>query len=277
MSTAAATPAAPPAVTPEQRFLFDLQGFVILRQAIEPELVADLLAAVRRCEARDYDDAAWKAKVTVGKPSSTKDVGEGSIRLNGLPRLDPAFDRLIAHPAVLPLLRDFQGDPQLINTWSITKSRGCPSGWWHAGIPPSEYQVVNGAIRTPMLNVVTMLTDNTAGDGCLIVQPGSHKKNFALPGETYGKMGRETPGCIEVTGKAGDVVLFTEALHHNGDDKKTDGLRTNLYFNHMHVQRNVVMYDPVNAHHYWLPPEVRARFGDDAKQLTRWMVPMTID
>lgn len=276
MTTTTAAPPAAPAVSIEQKFLFDLQGFIILRGAIEPALVAELLAAVRRCEAREYDDSTWNTKFN-GKPSATKEVGEGSVRLNGLPRLDPAFDKLIAHPSYLPFLQEFQGDPQLINTWSITKSRGCKAGGWHAGFPPQEYQVVNGVIRTPMLNVVTMLTDNTPGDGCLVVQPGAHKRNFNLPWESHGRMGREAPGAIEVTGKAGDVVLFSESLSHNGDNKTTDGLRTNLYFNHMHVQRNVVMYDPVNSHHYWMPPEVRARFSPEAQHLTRWMAPMRVD
>ena len=41
--------------------------------------------------------------------------------MNVLPRLDPVIDGLIAHPAILPYLKEFMGEPQLVNTWAISK------------------------------------------------------------------------------------------------------------------------------------------------------------
>lgn len=262
----------PSPVSIEDKFLFDLNGFLILRGAIDRKLCAELLAAVRRCEARDFPDA-WRTKLPPEhQKHRSKDTDiPGQVRLNGLPRLDPIFDEIIAHPSFLPHLREFQGDPQLVNTWAITKNKACKPGSWHNGIPVEEYRVVNGQIQSPMLNVVTMLTPNTPGDGCLLVMPGAHKKNFSLPWDKYGTKGAETPGAIEVTGDVGDVVLFSECLYHNGGEKISDGQRTNLYYNHMHSQRSVVMYDRANAHHYWMPPEVRARFTPDRKAMTKWM------
>lgn len=255
----------------EDRFLFDLQGFLVLRGVIDRGLCDELLRTVIRLEGEDFPDAWWHARPAERRGSRTKGLGQQQVRLNGLPRLDPVFDELIAHPAVLPYLREFQGDPQLVNTWSISKSAGCRPGAWHHGIPPEEYAARDGVIRSPMLNVVTMLTPNAPGDGCLIVQPGSHKKNFTLPWERYASLGVEAPGAVEVTGEPGDVVLFSEALSHNGGAKTTDSRRTNLYYNHMHAHRSVLMYDPINAHHYWLPPEVRDRFTPERRELTRWM------
>lgn len=259
-------------VSIEDKFLFDLQGFLILRGAIDRDLCAELLRAASRLEAQEFPDE-WREKLPPEqRKHRTRDTDiPGQTRLNGLSRLDPVFDEIIAHPAILPYLKEFQGDPQLVNTWCITKSKGCEPGWWHHGIVPEDYRVLNGVIQSPMINVVTMLTPNTAGDGCLLVQPGSHKKNFTLPSDRYGKAGAEVPGAIEVTGEPGDVVLFCEALSHNGGAKSSEGTRTNLYYNHMHSHRSVVMYDRANAHHYWLPPEVRARFNEEQKNLTRWM------
>ncbi len=265
-------PTAESPVTIEHKFLFDLQGFIILRGALDKQLCADLLAAVERLEKQDFPDA-WRAKLPPEQQKHrSKDTDiPNQIRLNGLPRLDPIFDKLVAHPVILPYLQEFQHDPQLVNTWAISKTKGCNAGYWHAGMPPEEYAVRNGRIFTPMLNVVFMLSDNPPESGCLLVQPGSHKKNFNLPYDKYGQCGLEMPGSIEVTGKAGDVVLFSESLFHNGGIKSTEAKRTNLYFNHMHSQRSVVVYDRANAHHYWMPPEVRARFSPEAKQMTRWM------
>ena len=80
--------------------------------------------------------------------------------------------------------------------------------------------VRNGAIHSPMLNVVTMLTPNHPGDGCFTVIPGSHKKNFTLDKKRWGTAGLDTPGAIEITGEPGDVMLFTEALSHAGAPRR---------------------------------------------------------
>lgn len=277
-TAATATPAqAVDPVSIEDRFMFDLQGFLILRGAVDRALCAELLKAVRAAEAKDYADE-WREKLPPEQRAHrTKDVSETQIRLNGLPRLDPIFDEMIAHPAILPYLEAFQQNPQLVNTWSITKMKHAQPGSWHSGYGPEEYRVLKGNIRSPMLNVVTMLTPNSPGDGCLIVQPGAHKRNFDLPWDKYGMKGLEAPGSIEVTGDVGDVVLFSESLSHNGAAKTTDRLRTNLYYNHMSRERSVVMFDRPNAHNYWMPSEVRARFTPERKKLTQWMEWVTLD
>ncbi|MCE9590390.1 MAG: phytanoyl-CoA dioxygenase family protein [Planctomycetes bacterium] len=279
MSAATTTAAAPAVtVTVEDRFLFDLQGYIVLRGAIDRSLCVEILKAVRAVEAVDYPDL-WREKLPADKRahrSKDTDVPH-QIRLNGLARLDPIFDEVIAHPSYLPYLKEFLGDPQLVNTWCITKSKGVTPGYWHSGYGPEEYTFRNGVIRSPMLNVVTMLTPNTPGDGCLIVQPGSHKRNLDLPWDKYGKSGLEAPGAVEITGDVGDVVLFSESLNHNGSAKVNDGLRTNLYYNHMNFPRCAAVLDVANAHHYWMPPEVRARFTPERKHITRWMEILKLD
>jgi hypothetical protein len=102
-------------VTDDEKFLFDLQGFLILRGAIEPDLVAALDQAVVANEAIEHDDSWAEGLPVVTRPLLTKDLFlEHHIRLNGLPRLDPVFDRLIAHPGYLPYLKEFMDLPQLI-------------------------------------------------------------------------------------------------------------------------------------------------------------------
>jgi len=79
------------------------------------------------------------------------------------------------------------------------------------------------------------------------------------------------PGASPVTGKAGDLLVFSEAVIHNGLPKTTPGSRSNIYFNYVHAHYNVVMREPDNAHHFYLPPAVRQRFTDSQRHLTRWM------
>jgi len=125
-----------------------------------------------------------------------------------------------------------------------------------------------------MLNCVYMLTENRPDDGCLVVVPGAHKSEIDLPMAEY--CDRELPGTLRVTGKPGDVLMFSETLLHTGAPKTTDGSRTNLYFNYIDATYNVAMRellagDEGNINHYVFPPEVRARFDDTQRELTQWM------
>jgi hypothetical protein len=79
---------------------------------------------------------------------------------------------------------------------------------------PISYHVHAGQIMCNLINVAVQLTDSPRGAGGFVVVPGSHKANFPYPSskedlqhiaDTYGYQ----PEC-----KAGDVVIFTEAVLH---------------------------------------------------------------
>ena len=132
-------------VTDDDRFLFDLQGFLVLRGAIELDLVEALDRAVVENEAIEHDESWAEGLPVVTHGHLTKDrYIDRQVRLNGLPRLDPVFDRLIAHPGYLPFLREFMAEPQLVNTWSISKYAGRNATGWHSGIQPADYTVRGG-------------------------------------------------------------------------------------------------------------------------------------
>jgi|GEM_PF-405988 len=259
-------------VTDEEKFLFDIQGFLILRAAIARDLIDALDRAVVENEAFDHDESWADGLPVVTAQHFIKDTKTAhQVRLNGLPRLDPIFDRLIAHPAILPYLNAFIGEPQLVNTWSISKYEGRQATGWHHGLPTEEYTVRDGMIRSPMVNVVTMLTPNHPGDGCFAVIPGSHKGQLSLDSQRWGTAGLSTPGAIEVTGDPGDIMIFTEALTHTGAAKTTARRRTTLQYNHVHRNRACPMWDHHNVRHYWMSPSIRARFTPEQRALTRWM------
>ncbi len=260
-------------VADEEKFLFDVQGFLILRGAIEPELVRALDQAVVANEAMEHDESWAEGLPVVNTPHFTKDTHiEHQVSLFGLPRLDPVFDRLIAHPSYLPYLKEFMGEPQLVNAWAISKYEGRDATHWHNGLQPHEYTVRDGVIRSQMVNVVTMLTPNHPGDGCFAVIPGSHKKNLQLDYARWGWAGLDTPGAIEITGDPGDVMVFTEALVHTGAAKTSARRRTTLQYNHVHSSRAAAaLLDTHNARHYWMPPSIRRRFTADQEELTHWM------
>lgn len=257
-------------VSIEDQFLFDLQGFILLRDVLSPDECTALLDVLYHLELQSYSDE-WQAGLPAdqtGRPTRETNASH-QVRLNGLPRLDPIFDKLIDHPRILPYLNAFVGDPQLINTWSISKDQDTPQGGWHRGVPTSDYVYHQGEIRSRMFNTVYFLTDNGSEDGCIMALPGSHKSNLDLNWSQY--EGLDMPGSVSVTGQAGDVLIFSETVVHNGLRKTTTGIRSNLYYNYVHAHYNVVMREPTNIHHFFFPSEVRDRFTDSQREMTRWM------
>ncbi|MCZ6680729.1 MAG: phytanoyl-CoA dioxygenase family protein [Candidatus Poribacteria bacterium] len=254
-------------VSIEERFLFDLQGFLMLRGVLAPDECAEFLGVIKHLEGQTFEDK-WMEAVGPGRP--TRETSRRhQIRLNGLPRLDSIFDRLIDHPRVVPYLREFVGEPQLINTWSISKFHGAQQGGWHRGVPTTDYSYRNGVIRSRMFNLVYFLTDNGPEDGCIVALPGSHKSNFDLTWQNYSRL--ELPGTVAVTGSAGDVLMFSETVIHDGLPKTTHPVRSNLYYNYVHAHYNVMTREPKNCHHFYFPPEIRARFTPTQRELTAWM------
>ncbi len=59
------------AVTDDEKFLFDIQGFLILRGAIEPELVRALDEAVVANEAIEHDESWVEGLPEVRRPHYT--------------------------------------------------------------------------------------------------------------------------------------------------------------------------------------------------------------
>jgi len=262
-----------PEVTIEEKFLFDLSGSLLLKGALSAQECAELQAGLDRLHDGEFPDNEWRQKMPpelaeISQPTRDDRI-PGQLRFNGLPRLDPAFDAVVAHPRIMPYLNAFMDRPQLINSWSIEKEPGSGNGVWHRGLLPTEYTCRGGNIRSRMLNVVMFLTDNGRDDGCMAALPGSHKNNIDLPFHDFD--GMALPGAVPITGQAGDVLLFSEAVVHNGLPKSTPGLRRNLYFNYAARDFNVMIFEPHNNYHFVLPPEVRDRFTPAQKSVTQWM------
>ncbi len=258
-------------VSNEDRFLFDLQGFILLRGVLSPEECRNYLGVIEELENLPHDDKARREKLNpTGRPSQpTLENNTHSKRLNGLLRLNSAFDALIAHPGVAPYLEAFMGQPQLVNTWSISKFKGQDSGGWHRGVSPIQYSCRDGNIRSAMLNTVWFLTDNGPEDGCVVALPGGHKSNRDLDWGKY--KGLAMPGARPITGQPGDVFLFSETVLHNGLPKTTPGRRTNLYYNYTTRDFNVMTFSPEHNFHFCMPPSVRARFTPKQLEYTEWM------
>ena len=187
----------------EDRYLFDLQGYLTVPGAIPPELLERL-----------------NHQLDLGIQQETEPEMR-THRFGSLLERDAAFRELIDLPSVVDVLTDILGpDFRLDHTYAdVIRSGDGPIGTvLHGGAVPfrsSEYYTVttSGQIRSGLVAVGFNLRDVGPDDGGFACVPGSHKSAFAFP-QDWKQLSELHPCVRRVTGPAGTAVIFTEALVH---------------------------------------------------------------
>jgi hypothetical protein len=189
-------------VNDEDRFLFDLQGYLTIPDAIPAPVLARLNKAM--------DDMIER--------ETEPDMR--THRFGQLLERDAAFRELIDLPSVTGVLADVLGpDFRLDHTYAdVIRSGDGPIGTvLHGGAVPfraSEYYTVTaGEIRSGLVAIGFNLHDVGPDDGGFACVPGSHKSAFPFPAG-WKELSELHPCVRRVTGPAGTAVLFTEALVH---------------------------------------------------------------
>lgn len=207
-------------VSADDRFLFDNQGYLHLRAALSPEEVATYLRLVDENKGRDMatinEDPSY-AKHQLKRPVSR------------MVDADTRFAPLLDHPSVEPFLVDFLGeDYRHIDNDLYFTYPGFKGGDWHRGVRahPTGH-VVDGAFVCPMVKVFYCLTDVGPQQGAFVVVPGSHKSQFEVDDERLDLPGQRVFDDV----RAGDVIIFNEALLHNGTPNPSEKTRITLIVN----------------------------------------------
>ena len=237
----------------DEKYLFDLNGYIVVKNVLDEEALA-------RCnEAIDHYAGGIRERTQSLAGSSTALRGiTGRGELSGMlgwehPWREP-FRDMLAHPRIVPYLHEILGKgfrldhlPSLIGM-----RRGAEGHMLHGssgpGFDPHQYYIFQDGRMHNGLTVVTwQLTDVNPGDGGLCLVPGSHKCNFALPlGLRSYEQHQEF--VKQITCKAGDAVIFTEAVTHG-----------TLPWQGEHQRRSILIrYSPGNlayATHYVAWPE----------------------
>jgi len=206
-------------MTDEQRFLFDLNGFVVVRGALTAEEVERYRDGVYRLARTRLAADRWDER---GEPLE-------KVRVSPLEH-DPLFHDLIDHPASLPLVHATVGGPAILidNDVELTP-RGIPALGWHRGIGTFGYAHGSDGFHCTMVKCIWYLTDCGPGEGPTRIVPGSHK-SLVDPPEFDQEAG--PPGAVDVAVSAGDLLVFSEACLHAGNLNSSDRVRANMYFNY---------------------------------------------
>jgi hypothetical protein len=188
-------------MTPEEQFMFDLEGYLIIKQVLTPAELAALNAL-----AEQKFPAA---------PDSPRDRRTSPVSTWG-----PACQALIDHPKIVPYLVELLGAKfRLDHDYCIFMTKGGEKGGLHGGEtdrnPDHWYKYRDGVMRNGLTVVTFFLTHANVGDGGFACIPGSHKSNFVdcLPDDVRNYQ-RVPHYVIQPAVEAGDALIFTEALIH---------------------------------------------------------------
>lgn len=218
-----------------QRLAYEANGFLTLPQALSGAELDTVRAAADRAEAR------WRDNPT--RPGARGNVLE---QVQAPIEYEDALLELLWHPVVFPIVRELVGDDiQMIdNDYFITPPRTpkTHAGWHHDVGMPGVYH----PLSTMMVKVFFLLSDVNADSGGTAMIPGSHRFNDTVPLPT-GEPGN-TPGAVQMTGKAGDAYLFNGRVYHAAVNNNSDAPRRVLIYNYGHFwMKQWSGYEPSEA------------------------------
>ena len=247
-------------------FLFDLNGFLVLEDAVAPDLLARLHAEFDAFP-RELPRGGWHRGAQ--RRDYTADTG---YELHQAVALGGPFEELVDHPSWIELARHYAGeedsyvsglfiDESIASTRTSGGHHPVHSGG-HRGALRGRYLFEHGVFRCGQVNVLLALTDVGPGDGPTMVVPGSHKSNLPHPlAGDYARGDRmdDLPGAVAVHLRAGDALLFVDGLMHGGSSRTTPGERRVVIYRYGPIwgaSRFGYVYDPA-----WLAglPEARRR------------------
>lgn len=211
-------------MTDTQKYLFDLQGYLVLEGAVPPDVIAAANRALDRYEATPPE--GFPTPLCLGAPDRDNQRYISNI-LEGAPELRPLIDL----PAVIDVVQAISGASFRLNhTYCMYSGLGYATHLHMHGTPIidiCQYRAENGQIVSTLTKAVIPLIDCGAEDGCFAVIPGSHKSAFPKP---WGNHPDENPPLVPVPTRAGDVIVFTEALTHGSLVNRSGRPRRTLYF-----------------------------------------------
>ena len=240
-------------MTPAQKYLFDLKGFILLPALLsEEELV--LIRAHQHKFLYERESLPPHERDNHGGPSQI----------------------LLDHPAVVGVLNEVLSHQALASeecygfrydhTYTSHRQAGHDNfgphgggGYFNFRGNSHIYQMQQGKVHSGLTRVVWELNEISEGDGGTLFLPGSHKAAFPRSEELSE---RDSPLWESYNCPAGSAVIFTEALCHSGT-RWTNQQRDRLTL--------FTCYDTVNSK--WgkgcPAPEVVASFPEKRRTLFR--------
>ena len=216
-------------------YFFDVNGFLVVRGILSGDQVAALNEAIdnNRDNVRLREGEQLLSR---NSPVLAGSHGRGDIGgiLNWPQPWCQPFRDLLSHPPALRYMLDLIGNGfRYANANGITMTAGAEGCVLHGGdvVRPNThlFRFRNGRFWNSLVGVCYQLTDIGPGDGGFVCIPGSHKSNLDPPADVVSM--EYDLGCYHhIEAKAGDALVFTEALTHGTLPWKGDHERRTLLY-----------------------------------------------
>lgn len=244
-------------LTDAQRAEFDLNGFLVIENALTPEEIKKYTAIVDELDAKAETTFGGKARKP-GQPLEQRNAFAADKRL-----LD-----IMMHESAFPAIVDLMGHNICVTTSHVFLRPPTPGAQsefkaidWHKDGPPhADTPPGNGRWPWQYTKIGYFLTDLTIPDaGALRVVPGSHR--VLRPAW---KPGAPDPyGYIEIKCKPGTAVIFENRLWHAVGPNYSEVARKNIYIGYCwRWMRPIDYVNPDPAMLEKATPEQRQLLGD---------------
>ena len=261
-------------LTQREIYLFDLRGYLHLKQALSPDEVAACNAGIDAI--LPIQEEEW-----VGYVHGHNFGDNDGINLQQIYEGGQAFEVLIDHPSWIEKVKHFVGgegtfdynhgplfiDENFANIRGPGQAIGLHSGG-EIGLKRTQFRYRNGRFQCGQINILMALTDIGSGDGATMVVPGSHKANFAHPDFEKHKMRGEeasvdqVEGAVELHMQAGDALLFVDCISHGSAKRVNPGNRRIIVYRYGPSWGNF-------RHGYQVSPELAARLTPERRQIVQ--------
>ncbi len=235
-------------------YLFDLHGYLILENAISEDDLQEINLWIDQHWA--YVEEPWTENTDnnriprwIGNIETHTYNVENGVNFQNIIEGGTVFRKLINHPAWIELVQKYIHSE--VNGLSIHENflnvRGT-GGFIHihcGGHVPLSYltfrQENTGQWMVGQINVLMAINDIGHGDGPPVLIPGSHNCTEIHPrlkvngkGLVYDGISGKPAGTAEATKeiylKAGDVVMFTDAITHGSAERTNPGYRRSIVY-----------------------------------------------
>ena len=234
----------------QEKYLFDLCGYIVIENALTPSQVQDL-----------SDRLEERRKSAPEKQKDKKHHIFGSDRTVFVDEQDAAWTSpsllewggtyvdLIDLPAIAPYLEILLGKGYRLDHdyLKIENADAHHTLYLHGGgqgaggtrdiVGPTDggqcfYRYNNGKFYNGLVSVAFELSDVSPASGGFACVPGSHKMNFPLPEEwRTSKTQVDIHECVDrVAVNAGDAIIFTEACAHGTVPWEGGGERRTIFY-----------------------------------------------
>lgn len=221
-----------------QKKQWHTDGYLHIEEALSPKQVAFFNTEMDRVRGLPGYEPDNNPALPIGHYAwldHAKDLAPGGFmdRRDLLP-YHQAFIDLIDHEPIFDYIVDIMGPNILL---SMTQAIARPPtdkfpGYTHTDGGESLRRIRVSESSPPVaMKAMYLLTDvKEPNTGNLTVYPGSHMRQ--IPDAEDRVMTPNSPGAAQLTGKAGDVYLFSHALWHGPAMNQSDKTRNTLLYNY---------------------------------------------